>query len=203
MNGLTQRQSEILNFIDTYIKDNEYSPSYREIRDHFEFRSLGSVYNHIRVLKRKGVITSEPRSRRSILPAQIKETNSTTSEIELPFIGHVEKGVSIELFSHTQKLAVPEFLVHSPDSTYVIRVRGNGFQNELIADGDLILVEARSNPMDGETVLGYLDGNKAFIMKYYPEGNTVRLVGQQGENVCARAGSVRVQGVMTGMLRLF
>lgn len=203
MSGLTKRQSEILEYIDTFIKDHKFSPSYREIRDHFSFRSLGSVYNHIRVLKRKGVLSAEAGLRRSILPTKRVEKQVNSPEIELPFIGHVEKGQAIELFSHSQKLGVPEFLVHSPDSTYVIRVRGNGFQNELIADGDLILVEARSDPMDGETVLGYLNGRRAFILKYYPEGNTVRLEGKQGESISMRAGSVSVQGVITGLLRLF
>ncbi|KKT01650.1 MAG: LexA repressor [Parcubacteria group bacterium GW2011_GWA2_43_17] len=35
MDKLTKRQKEILDFITYYLKDNEYSPSYMEIADHF------------------------------------------------------------------------------------------------------------------------------------------------------------------------
>ena len=54
MKGLTKRQREIVDFIRDYIAVHHYSPSYREIMKHFGFTSLGSVYKHIAVLKRKG-----------------------------------------------------------------------------------------------------------------------------------------------------
>jgi len=57
--GLTKRQREIVDFIRDYIAVHKYSPSYREIMGHFSFTSLGSVYKHIAVLKRKGVLLAE------------------------------------------------------------------------------------------------------------------------------------------------
>ena len=70
MKGLTSKQREILHFIQRFIEQHQYSPSYREIMQHFDFTSPGSVYKHIHTLKRKGVLAAEKKSHRSLLPIQ-------------------------------------------------------------------------------------------------------------------------------------
>ena len=59
MKGLTKRQNEIVHYISEYINIHRFSPSYREIMEHFGFTSLGTVYKHVQVLKRKGMIQAE------------------------------------------------------------------------------------------------------------------------------------------------
>jgi len=204
MTGLTKRQSEIMTFIQDFIKKHQYSPSYREIMEHFGFSSLGSVHKHVNVLKRKGVLTAETKASRSLAPVQENETGERQAEVELPFIGHVARGVAIETFPHTQTLAVPDFFVRVPDRTYVLRARGDEFRDELVADGDLLVIEARQDPYDGEIVIGYMGDQETFIYRYHPEGNTVRLESQNRmlEPIVLHADEVSIQGVVTGLLRM-
>ena len=53
---MTQRQQQIYDFIVTYIEENLYPPSVREIGDGVELYSTSSVYEHLKTLEVKGYI---------------------------------------------------------------------------------------------------------------------------------------------------
>jgi len=205
MKGLTRRQQEIIHFIEEYIDTNQLSPSYREIRDHFGFSSLGSVYKHLNVLKRKGVLFAEKNASRSLTLASKSDGAPISNvEIELPFIGHISAGTLIETFPQTQTLAVPDYLVTAPDSTYVLRARGDTLHDELISDGDLLLVEARQEAYPGETIVALIE-EKTIVKRYYPEDDSVRLVSSNPnlEAMIMKVNEIQIQGVVVGLMRVF
>lgn len=205
MKGLTKRQSDIITFIQDFIDANRYSPSFREIKNHFGFASVSAVFKHVGALKRKGIILSEPNRRRSLYLAETPVLKEVRPEIELPLIGIVSAGFPIETFSHTQSIAIPEFMVHVPEKTYVLRARGDNLQEEMISDGDLLIVEARENAQPGETVLALINHHDTIIKKYFPEGQYVRLAGHNPHHqpIILRQEDVVIQGVLVGMIRLF
>ena len=204
MKGLTKRQLEVLGFIQDFIQKHRYSPSYREIMSHFAFSSLGSVYKHVHVLKRKGAIAAEKQGRRSMsLPEESRIDRR--SEIELPFIGYIAAGSPIEMFSQMQKVAVPEFMVHNADKTYILRARGDSLNDEMIADGDLLIVEARMEARPGEVVVALINQHDTMVKKYFPEENFVRLAGSNPHHqpMTIRYKDIQVQGVVVGIMRFY
>lgn len=205
MKGLTKRQRELIDYIHDFITNNRYSPSYREISQHFGFSSLGSVYKHIVTLKQKGFLFSENKVRRSI--TTVKETikNLAPSEISIPFIGHITAGVPIQMFAETQQILVPKSHVHSPEKTYALRAQGNSLTEEMIADGDVLLVEVRQQAHPGETVIALINGHDTIIKKYYPEGELVRLLGAHVDHnpILLRQEHVVVQAVLISLLRFY
>lgn len=66
MKGLTDRQNEIFDFIRNFRRIHGYSPSYREIQEFFDFRSIESVMGHLKSLKAKGKVTWVPGSARTL-----------------------------------------------------------------------------------------------------------------------------------------
>src|SRR6185436_17999638 len=56
MRYLTERQRDILNFIRDFQKERGIAPTHREICDHFGFSSYGTVYKHLSLLEKKGLI---------------------------------------------------------------------------------------------------------------------------------------------------
>ena len=102
MKGLTSKQTEILQFIQNFIDRNHYSPSYREIMHHFSFNSPGTVYKHLHTLKRKGVLTAEKQSHRSIMPVQQPKVTNEGADMQLPLIGNLSIGYPLELFARPQ-----------------------------------------------------------------------------------------------------
>lgn len=206
MKTLTKRQLEILSYIQDFIQANRYAPSYREIKQHFSFSSLGSVYKHLNVLKRKGVLTSEKKCSRSLtLTQEPQEEKKHPIEIELPFIGFISAGSPIEMFSQSQTLAVPEFLVHSPENTYVLKVRGDTLHEELIADGDFLIVEARQTASPGETIVGIINNHDTIIKRYFPEGDYIHLKGHNPLHhpIILRCEDFLIQGAVVGTFRIY
>ena len=204
MKGLTKRQSEILQFIQEYINTHQYSPSYREIMAHYKFSSLGSVYNHIKLLKQKGFLSAEKQSRRSLFPIS-QHSSSHRAEIELPFIGYISVGNPIEMLPQSQKVGVPEFLVQAAENTYVLRARGDSLNEELIADGDLLLVETRHEIHDGETIIGNATLSGTLVRKCYLDAPYVCLASHTPKipPIILPREELEIQGVLVGLIRSF
>lgn len=63
---LTMKQRLVYLFIKAYITDCGFSPSYQEIADHFGYRSLATVHEHVDNLIRRGWVERGYNERRSI-----------------------------------------------------------------------------------------------------------------------------------------
>lgn len=205
MKGITRKQHEILRFIETFIQHHQYSPSYREIMEHFDFSSPGTVSKHLQTLKRKGLISSDKQSHRSIFPIQPSERLPESPDCQLPLIGNLILGYPLELFARPQLIAVPPSMVPHPNHTYLLQVHGSSLHEEGILDDDLLLIEARQEIEPGEIILGLINQRDPVLKRYYPEGQNVRLENLQAEAspLILHAEHVAIQGVMTSLFRIY
>lgn len=64
--SITQRQSDVLNFIESFARDRGYSPTYEEIAKGIGLKSIATVHKHITNLERRGRITRAANNSRSI-----------------------------------------------------------------------------------------------------------------------------------------
>jgi repressor LexA len=205
MKGLTPKQREILQFIERFVEERQYSPSYREIMERFAFRSPGSVSKHLHALKKKGAIVADKQSHRSILPVQQALQVKQTTDIQLPLIGNLTIGYPLELFERPQWIAVPAYLAPIPTHTYLLQVHGDSLMEEWILDGDYLLIEARQEIEPGEIILGLINQHDTVLKRYYPEGQYIRLESQhpQFQPLTVRLEHISIQGVMTGLFRIY
>jgi len=205
MKGLSKRQLEVVNFIQSYIDQHAYSPSYREIQKHFKYSSLGTVYSLIKVLERKKALQSDKGSARSISVNVPSEAETKISEIAIPFVGYVAAGFPIETFPQTQTIALPQSMVPYPDHTYVLRAIGDTLNEELIADGDLLIIEARQEAQEGEMIVGLIRQHDTVVKRYFPDGDQVRLEGRTPhfQPLILNQKEISIQGVLIGILRQY
>lgn len=63
---LTKRQKEILDFLEGFLAENGYAPSFEEIARHFGYTSLATVHEHLENLKQKGYIRKSYNASRSL-----------------------------------------------------------------------------------------------------------------------------------------
>lgn len=68
MNTPTAKQAEVLDFLKAYRKQHGYSPSSRDIQEHFGFQSQTAAVNHIKALARKGLVKVNPHIARAVVP---------------------------------------------------------------------------------------------------------------------------------------
>jgi len=60
MRELTLKQGEVLNFIKSFIIENQNQPRYLDICNHFDFSSVNGATNHIKALRKKGYLSEGP-----------------------------------------------------------------------------------------------------------------------------------------------
>lgn len=78
MNGLTDRQRMVLEYICGSIDERGYPPTLREIGNKLGIRSTNGVNDHLRALERKGFLTREDMKSRTLRP----------TEATLDIVGH-------------------------------------------------------------------------------------------------------------------
>lgn len=66
MKKLTKAQYDILICIKDYIDTHGFSPTYREIAELSNRASISTIYNHVKLLIKKGYITMQSASPRTI-----------------------------------------------------------------------------------------------------------------------------------------
>src|SRR5471030_2266820 len=75
MQGLTERQQMVLDFIRESITDRGYPPTLREIGARMGIRSTNGVNDHLRALERKGYLTREDMKSRALRPVPLTAPN--------------------------------------------------------------------------------------------------------------------------------
>ncbi len=198
MTGLTQRQREILDFIESYSTTHRIAPSYRDIKQHFGFSSLGTVYNQIRVLKKKGVLENHGCGARSL-----SIVSKESSDCEVPLIGKIEGGMPIQTFAHITMLPLPAYLVPTEGECYLLRVEGAALVEESILENDLLLVDPRPRFEAAETIIALVDKTTTFVKKGFFDSPYYRLESNnpQVQPLILHSDHVIIQGVVIGLVR--
>lgn len=79
----TKKQRELLSFIEGFITEHGYSPSYREIMNGLRYNSVATVALHVNSLIARGHLRKRDRSARSLELAQPIESGSIkTNQIQ-------------------------------------------------------------------------------------------------------------------------
>jgi len=81
---MTPRQSEALEFIREFWEENQYSPSYEEIKDALGLKSKSGVAFLVTKLEEQGFVRRRPNETRSVLPVEFVP-QSANSEKKKPW----------------------------------------------------------------------------------------------------------------------
>ena len=197
---LTKRQKQVFDFVSAYVREHGYAPTLEEIGTHFGLSSPATVYKHIQQLVRKGYLRKARHQGRGIeLVGQ-----QPGAGVEAPLVGQLA-GAGLEPLASPRTVSVPPQFAPSGRPIYVLRVRGDALHDEHLADGDLLVVEDRREPDEGETVIALLHDRLATIGRYFREGAGVRLRPRYGHRdpVWIPSERLRVQGVLLGLVRSY
>lgn len=200
MRSLTKRQSETLRFITAFIKDYDYSPSYREIAEGLGLSSPATVHQHIQVLKSKGFLSMAADAPRGVeLTSKVLKLGKT---IELPLVGLITAGEPIEAVEDKDTMAVPADLVRD-ENAYVLKVKGHSMIEEGILDGDYIIVERNHSPRNGDVVVALLNNAYATLKKFYREANRIRLQPANSTMAPIFCKDVAIRGIVRAIIRKY
>ena len=207
MEILSDRQRHILDFISGYIAEHDRPPTNREIGQAMGIASTGHVDYHLSVLAKKGYIEREANTSRGLKLTSVAEPNPRRRVHHVPVVGYIAAGAPIEAISDPND-AVELSDDFAAQDAYALRVRGKSMIEDLIDDGDLVVVTPTSTADNGDTVValitsGASEHGEATLKRYYREQGRIRL---QPPNhtmapIIVRPHEVQVQGKVIALIR--
>ncbi len=203
MTYLTERQRDVLAFIEKNLDQRGVAPTLREISEKFGFASTASAQKHIALLEQKGFLRREKHQKRGLVLAQRASTEDHR-ETELPLLGLIAAGAPIESIPNPEPVSVPPDFVRSGEN-FVLKVRGESMIEDGIHDGDLVIVQSTAEANEGDMVVAMVDGEVTLKRFYRSTPDTIRLqpANSEMEPIMAAAESVTIQGIIVGLLRKY
>ena len=201
---LTKRQHEVLTFLQTFVREQGYCPSYEEIAAGLDLSSLATVHAHITSLEKKGYLRRGFNQSRSIELRRPGRRAGGGDGLSLPLEGRIAAGQPIEAIADPTEFSLADLTRNR--AAFVLEVRGDSMRDDHILNGDFVVVERREQAEDGQIVVALVDGASATLKRIYREKpGQVRL---QPANlamppILVAADRVRVQGVVIGVLRKY
>jgi len=196
---LTRRQKEVLDYLREHIAAEGIAPSLEEIGRKLGLGSLATVHKHLERLEEKGAIRRlKHRSRAlEIVPP------SGARAVSVPLLGTVAAGTPIEPVEQAETTMVPEELL-GRGQTFALRVRGDSMVGDGILDGDVVIVEARSDAPTGATVVALVRG-EATVKRLRRERGRIRLepANDRMPPIVADPDEVEIRGVVVAVLRRY
>jgi repressor LexA len=201
---LTDRQAEVLSFVETRLRVVGVSPTLEEIRHHFGFNSVNAAREHLRLIQQKGYLEREFGK-----PRAIRMTGSLARQkadvVHVPLLGRIAAG--------EPRSAIEDILDFLPlprqqfrgERLFALRVRGDSMIGAGILDGDIAVLDPDREPVDGSIAAVVLD-EEATLKRIYRSKEGLRLVGENPAfmdiNVPrGRLRSIRIAGTYVGLIR--
>ena len=206
---LSDRQSRILHYIERFVQSNGYPPAIRNIQHDLQISSTSVVAYNLRKLEERGMLTRDARNARGIKLPDAEPTPRVTTMRRVGVLGAIAAGQPIPTpdpqVEPDEFIDVPtELAPERLQDVYALRVKGTSMIDELIADGDVVLMRFSEQVENGQTAaVRIVDRNEATLKKVYFEGNKIRL---QPANPSMQpwtedADNVQVQGRVVGVMR--
>jgi len=197
---VTRRQRQILDYVQGYLRRHGYSPSLEEIGRHLGVTSLATVHKHLTRLEDRGAIRRRAHQSRSLEVVGSREQGGVAP---VPLVGRVAAGRPIEPVEVAETVSLPEDLLGRGE-TFALKVVGDSMIGDGILDGDVVIVETRSDAPNGSTVVALVGGD-ATVKRFYRRRGRIHLVpaNEHVEPIVARPEEVQLRGVVIGLLRRY
>ncbi len=175
---LTQRQQEILVFIDKTVSERGYPPSVREICAATGLASPSTVHSHLKTLSDRGYLRRDPTKPRAI-EVTSDTASGTTAERRptrhVPLVGDVAAGVGVLAQEQVEELVPLPADFTGEGELFMLRVRGESMIDAGILDGDYVVARVETSPRDGDVVVAGIPGEEATVKTLFRRDGKVVL----------------------------
>ena len=207
MHSLSERQRRILDFIEQFQQQHEYPPTIREIGQAADISSTSVVDYNLRVLEREGYLHRDREVSRGLGLAGAAASRRTRRVPRIPIVGRIAAGEPIEAVrGHPEELEVSEYV--RDEGCYALKVKGKSMIEDLIDDGDIVVIRPQESADDGDIVVALItDGptseGTATLKRLYRESSRIRLqpANSAMEPIYVNPDDLRIQGRVISVIR--
>jgi len=199
MKTLTNRQTEILEFLKDYRNKNSYLPTMREIADHFKI-SVKAAYDHVKALEKKEVIKCNLRRSRSI---EIIKTVEVDELINIPILGNVAAGIPLLAEENLEGfVSIPARFLKKGEH-FALRVKGDSMKDAGIFEGDIAFFVMQANAENGNIVVAFLNDEAITLKRIYKEANRIKLKAENSVYPPIYTQNVKILGKLIFIMRSY
>ena len=185
----SDKAQRIIEFVDSFIRENGYSPSVREIGEAVGLRSTASVSYHLQALQEKGLLQS---------PGQKGRKRSLVTGArpgQIPVVGLVTAGQPILAVENQEGT-----LAWGDPSCFGLRVRGDSMINAGILPGDTVIVRPQSSADDGQIVVARI-GDEATVKRLRRRNGQIWLLPENDAYDPIDGSEAELIGLVKGVVR--
>ncbi len=198
---LTEKQNNVLTFIQRYVVAHGVSPKLHEIADAIGIHSCGVAHRYVQALTDAGHIESESGKHRGI---RLLETSKQRAKSVLPLLGKIAAGKPIETIAGEDEIDLSDFFgAHN----FAVRVQGDSMIEAGIMDGDTVIIKYRETAKDGDIVVALIDESETTLKRFKrsDKGRYIKLIpaNKDMKPMVYEANRVRIQGVLIGQIRKY
>jgi len=205
MDNLTDKQKNVLAFIEKYQMTNGRSPTLREMREHFKVSSDNSILKHLKGLEVKGYIKKDETARGIALLAKVREQLSS-NVVQVPLVGMIPAGGPVLTEEYIDEwVGIESGLVRDLKDSFMVRVTGESMIDAGIFEGDLVIASMKAIPKNGDIVVALVDGGNT-LKRFVKEGGRTYLRAENNsysDPEIVPVEELTVQGVITGLIRTY
>ncbi len=175
---LTERQEQILTFIDQVMRERGYPPSVREIGEAVGLTSPSTVHSHLATLQKLGCLRRDPTKPRAI---EVRYDPASGAVLDrapvrhVPLIGDVAAGTDVLAEQNVEELLPLPADLTGEGELFMLRVRGDSMIDAGIFSGDYVVVRSQPEAAKGEIVVAGIPGEEATVKTFDRDGERIVL----------------------------
>ncbi len=205
---LTDRQRQVLEFIDAEFRTRGYPPSVREIGEALGLSSSSTVHAHLVALQDKGFLKRDPAKPRAM---ELIYDSASGAAVErrpvrhIPLVGDVAAGVGVLAEENIEEtIPMPEDFTGSGE-LFMLRVRGESMIDAGIMDGDHVVVRHQPTAESGDIVVAGIPGGEATVKTFVRQQDKVVLRPQNPtmDDMIFEPNEIAIYGKVVTLLRRF
>ena len=173
---VTDKQRQVLQFINEYMDNNGYAPAIRDVAGAFDCRVKGA-YDHVVALEKKGLIErSKNRSRSILLAERGKQVLRIAEPRRIPLLGRIAAGALAYAEQHVEDYVSLPFdgMVEEGARLFALRVKGDSMINAGIREGDIAIFREQPSANTGDIVAALVE-DEATVKFFFLQGGRVVL----------------------------
>ena len=188
----SNKAQEILSFVESFIQENGYAPSVREIGEAVGLRSPSTVHSHLKILEDNGYLQKSKGKTRTVSVA------GQTNYKNVPLLGTVQAGLPV--LAQEETIGYVPFEGHGGSDLFALTVRGDSMKDAAILEGDVVIVRQQPTADSGQSVVALI-GEEATVKRLRLEKGHVWLMPENPDFQPIDGDGCSILGVVVAVYR--
>lgn len=182
---LSERQRNMLDFIEKFSTENGYPPSIREIGKAVGISSTSVVNYNLNRLVEEGYLDRDQHVSRGIRLTEklLKSVGKMTDVIRVRKVGRIFASEPVplpstdsQIFGVDEAIEITRDLLSTTEGLFALEVKGDSMVDAMVNDGDVVVMKRVPEWRNGDMVAVWLKDKEETTLKHiYREGDRVRL----------------------------